>query len=424
MTKPEDLYIKNVLIADSASEFCGERRDILIKDGHYLIDERPDLKELREIDGSALVLLPGVFDFQVNCGEPGHEDNETFKSLSDAAINGGVTGMLVMPSDTPPSDNRGQIEFKQRLSAGLSTDFRFAGYISQKGEGKNLAELHDMHLGGAVAFTDNKLATDHSLLVHLSIQYNAISGGLLMFHPEDSGLRLGGVIHESAVSVALGMKGAPSIAEETAVNKLLTLAEYHGRPLHISGISSRNSVRMIEAAKLKGIPVSCSVYVQNLFFCDEDLLGFDSVYKVWPPLRGKEDREALIDAVKSGIIDIVCSDHTPSCIEKKEVEFAYAAYGMAGTETLLQALLTVLGSENINLISSVICHNPRKMLQLGTFEVKKNGKADFVLINTIESELITKDKLKSQGVNNPFEGRMLLGKIAGTYTNGRWFQRS
>lgn len=426
MNQTSGMLIRNVIVGDPESEFFNQQVDIRISNGQFtsIGEHLPGNEGDLELNAGNALILPGIFDFQVNCGEPGEEENESFESLAAAALNGGVTGALIMPSAHPATDNRGQIEYKQKIASAFAPGFRFAGYISQKGEGKILTELRDMYSGGALAFTDNKLPADHSLMLHLSMQYNGISGGLLMFHPEDSGLRMGGVMHESEVSVQLGMKGTPSLAEETAVNKLIGLARYHGHPIHIAGISCEGSVNQIEEAKTAGIPVTCSTYAHHLIFCDEDLSGFDSVYKVWPPLRGKTDRDALVKGVLDGTIDVVSSDHSPFTIEKKDVEFAYASYGAAGIETLLQAGLTALGAEQIPTLVRVMSKTPRELLGLKKQTVSSGETADFVLIDPAGESKITRHSLMSLGVNNPFEGHSLKGKILGTYTKSAWFQRS
>ncbi len=426
MKPGSNLLIKNVQIVDSKSTFNNQRMDVLVNNGVYdrIGKDLQADEHVITLNGDKLTLIPGLFDFQVTCGEPGEEENETFESLSAAALNGGVSGMLVMPSEHPHTENRGQIEFKEKLCKHLPPDFRFAGFISREGKGKTISEMHDMRTGGALAFTDNKLPSDNSLMIHLAIQYNSIAGGLLIFHAEDSGLRMGGSMHESKVSVQLGIKGTPSIAEETAVNKLLALAEYHNHPIHISGVSCKGSINLISKAKKSGIPVTCSAFIQNLHFCDEDLGGFDSVFKVWPPLRGTEDRQALTAAVLDGTIDVLCSDHHALAEEKKELEFAYASYGMAGTETLLQAALSKLGAENLTLITQSMCHAPRTLLGLESYPIAEGGKADFVLLDPAKDVVIKTNELKSKGVNNPFANKTLMGEILGTYTSSGWFSRS
>lgn len=426
MKPGSNLLIKNVRIVDSKSKFNNQRADVFIKNGVYerISTDIHANENVITIYGDNLTLIPGLFDFQVSCGEPGEEENETFETLSAAALNGGISGMLVMPSEHPHTENRGQIEFKQQLCRHLAPDFRFAGFISREGKGKTISEMHDMRNGGALAFTDNKLPSDNSLMIHLAMQYNSIAGGLLLFHAEDSGLRMGGMMHESKVSVQLGIKGTPSIAEETAVNKLLALAEYHHHPIHISGVSCKGSIDLISKAKKSGISVTCSTFIQNLHFCDEDLGGFDSVFKVWPPLRGTADRQALTDAVLDGTIDVLCSDHHALAEEKKELEFAYASYGMAGTETLLQAAVTILGHENLPLITQSMCHTPRTLLGLDVYPIVEGGKADFVLLDPTIEVVIKPNELKSKGVNNPFANKTLMGEILGTYTSAGWFSRS
>lgn len=423
--KTPDLIIRDCIIADPTSSYFGRVCDVKIKDGilEKIQDSKIESDSAKELSAKGFEMIPGVFDFQVNCGEPGEEVKETFETLYKSGVYGGVTGMLVMPSKSPASDNRGQIEFRKRNSENLPLAFEFAGNITLNGKGKQLAEMSDMRQGGALAFSDNKLPADNSLVMHLAMQYNKITGGVLLFHPEDSTLRMSGVMHEGDISVQLGMKGQPALAEEISVNKLISLAQYNQVSIHISGISSKGSVELIKQAKAKNIEITCSAYVQNLFFCDDDLLNFDSHYKVWPPLRGKEDQAALIEGVKTGIIDIVCSDHTPETEEFKEVEFDYAAFGMSGTQTLLQAVLTTLSDLSTEKIVNLLCFKPRKILGIKTNPLVEGQKADFTLLNRDNLIVIKKNELHSLSVNNPYIDRKLNGEILGTYTKSHWFSR-
>ncbi|MEX1189232.1 MAG: dihydroorotase [Bacteroidia bacterium] len=420
-----DILIRNCKVSDPLSANNGNVCDILIKDGRIAEIQigKIDESEIKVIDAEGFEIMPGVFDFQVNCGEPGEEVKETFSSLSQSGLFGGVTGMLVMPSHKPSTDNRGQLEFKKRKTENLALDFQFAGNISIEGKGKNLAEMYDMFLGGAIAFSDNKAPADNALLIHLAIQYSKVSGGSLIFHADESGLRMGGNVHEGEVSVQLGMKGHPAMAEEISVAKLIAIAEYNKVNIHIAGISSAGSVNLISEAKRKGIALTCSAFIPNLYFTDDDLTNFDSIYKVWPPLRSKADRAALKNGIKSGVIDVISSDHSPETIEFKDVEFDYAAYGMSGTQTLLQAALTVMNDMATEDLVNVLCHNPRKLLSLEPKTINKGELADFALIDRGTNQLIEKSMLHSLSVNNAFVGKSLQGKILGTYTNSQWFSR-
>lgn len=421
----QSLLIRNCLISDPMSSFFGKTQDVLVHNGKIeaIGNDLKNDKESIELDANGSEVIPGGFDFQVNCGEPGNEIKETFETLSNSAIYGGITGMLIMPSSSPNTDNRGQLEYRKRKAKEYNAQFEFAGNITKSGNGKELTEMYDMFKGGAVAFTDNKQLSDNSLINNLAMQYSQVSGGILMFHPEDSGLRMGGMMHEGPTSVSLGIKGSPSLAEHIFVSRLISIAEYNDVKIHISGISCKESVSLIKEAKKKGLRISCSVYVQNLIFIDEDLKEFESIYKVWPPLRERADRKVLIEAVIDGSIDVICSDHSPETIEFKDVEFAYAAYGMAGTQTLLQAALTALKDLETGVIVERLCHNPRRLLGLDLVKIEIGEKADFVLLNRKESTEIKKEDLFSPSMNNPFINKTLQGKIIGTYVNNQWFSR-
>jgi len=225
MSKSLTTLIKQVLIKDPESPFNNQVCDILIENGLISgIASQIESAFSTIIEAKGLSISPGAFDLQVQCGVPGDEEKETFDSLSKLGIHGGTTGMLVMPANHPPSDNRGQLEYRAKLGKEYPVDFQFAGFLSKKGEGKQLSELVDMAQGGAIAFTDDKLPTDYSILLHLAMQYASLSGGVLMFHPEDSSLRLGGQVHEGERSMSLGLKGSPAIAEEIGLARIIALA--------------------------------------------------------------------------------------------------------------------------------------------------------------------------------------------------------
>lgn len=424
MRNSNHIIFKNCLITDPLSDFNEIRCDIEVVDGiiHAISNEGLSSEKAEHIEVKNARVSPGIFDLKVNCGEPGLEEIETFETLTKAGLAGGVTGMLVMPANTPPTDNRGQIEYRRNMARKFPVDYQFAGKISKDGQGKQLSELYDMYLAGAIAFTDDKSLDNNDMLVHLSMQYQQLSKGLLMFQADDAGLRLGGVMHEGEVSVQLGMKGTPDIVEEIGLSRLLALAKYHSSPIHISGISSGRSLERIVQARKEGLNITCSVYAHHLLLCDEDLKGFDSSFKVWPPLRSKQDREALIQGVKTGVIDVISSDHRPENIEHKEVEFDYAAFGASGTETLWNTALTALADDShLGTLVNCLCHKPRLILGLTTSFIGIGNVANFMVYSTSESTLIERKNLKSLGKNNPMVGRTLKAKIAGTYTEGTWF---
>jgi dihydroorotase len=410
------VLIKNILVIDPRSSFNRQRIDMAIVAGKISINMPIDVDQ--EIDGSNLAVSPGLFDFQVSGGEPGHEEKETISTLASAALNGGVTGLQLMPSLFPATDNRGTVEYLKSLAARTSVNMIPAGALSVNLEGKDMAELADMFAGGARAFTDDKKSIKNPVLLHLALQYAKISGGLILTHAEESAMRLGGKINEGLMSVQLGMIGAPSISEEIGLMRNLTLAEYHQAEIHILGISSERSVSMIREAKANGIKVTCSVYAHQLYFSDEALAGFDSNLKVWPPLRSEKDRLALIAGVQDGTIDVISSDHRPEAIENKAVEFGFANDGISGIETLFSAARTVL-SNNTDLETLIhrMAIAPRELLGIQVPVIEHQQTAELFFYNPDEEFTFTKEQLRSKSKNSPFVGKTLKGKIYGTSTN-------
>ena len=415
MTK-DPVLIKNVLVIDPKSRFNKQRIDLKITAGRILINQAADKSE--EIDGSHLAVSPGLFDFQVSCGEPGQEEKETIATLAQAALNGGVTGLQLMPTLLPVIDNRGSVEYLKSLAEKTAVNMVPAGALSVNLEGKDMAELADMFAGGCRGFTDDKKAVKNPVLLHLALQYTKVSGGLIMTHAEESAMSLGGKINEGLMSVQLGMKGAPSVSEEIGVMRNLALAEYHAVPIHILGVSSKRTVELIREAKEKGIAVTCSVYAHHLYFSDQDLAGFDSNLKVWPPLRSAEDRTALIEAVRMGVIDVISSDHRPETIENKAVEFGFAANGISGIETFFGASRFALArTEDLEVLIQKMAITPRELLGLSVPKIDNESIADLFFYNPNEEFTFSKEQILSKSKNSPFLGNSLKGRIYGVSTS-------
>lgn len=419
-----DLLFRSACIIDPESPFNGQTRDILVKKGHIAaIGTGLPAEDIPVIDCRGLSLSPGLFDMQVSCGEPGYEEKETFQTLSDAALSGGITDVLVMPSLQPVTDQRSQVEYIRRIKAKIPLSVHVAGALSAGLKGQELAGLYDMFLGGAIAFTDDKSPVNNSMLLHLALQYSGVSGGLLMLHSEDPWMSLGGKINEGEMSVTLGMKGAPALSEELGVMRNIALAQYNNTGIHLSGISTKGAVALVRKAKSENIPVSCSVYAHQLYFDETALGGFSSLYKVWPPLRTHEDRLALAEGLKDGTIDVICSDHRPENKENKEVEFDQAAHGITGLETLYGAAAYALGDTvSPELLVAKMSHAPRQLLGLEPVRILENTPARFFLYNPQEEYTFSRELIRSKSSNTPFPGKPLKGKIKGTFVSGHWFE--
>ncbi len=423
--KNSSVAFTNIAITDPGGINDNSRGTLVVENGMVArFDSSPPPDNCTHIDATELHASPGIFDFQVQGGEPGFEERESFLSLNNAALVGGVTDLVLMPNLLPVTDHAGAVQFIQEKTKTLPVNVMPAAALSKKLAGKELCEMAELHDAGVRLFSDDKSPVSNSVLLHLALQYSKLSGGLIMLHPEDASLTLGGLVNESLTSTRLGLKGSPALAEELGVHRAIALAEYHNVSIMLMGISSGRSLEQIREAKSKGIPILCSTYSHHLYFTDEDLDGFNSCLKVWPPLRSNTDRRALILAVADGTIDVVCSDHRPESIEKKDVEFGYAAFGMENIEASFGAAWFSVKNEGgslHNLIES-ICIRPRRIIGADVPHIEASKEARFFVYNPKEQFTFSKEMIQSLSKNSPYIGKKLLGKIYGVCTaRGWWF---
>ncbi|WP_316929789.1 dihydroorotase [Sphingobacterium sp. T2] len=305
--------------------FNQQQVDILIKDG-VIADINKSIKvenNVKVIDASGACVAPGFFDLNVNIGEPGYETKEDIVTGTAAAAAGGFTGIAVHPNTNPPIHSRAEVALVVNAAKGNAVDVYPIGAISKKREGNELAELYDMKVTGAIAFSDGNRSVQQAGLMGRALLYSKGFGGLIISFAQDESVAGGNQMNEGVMSTYLGMKGIPNLAESLMVSRDLYLAEYNDAPIHFTTISTAESVELIKKAKAKGLKVTCDVAAHNLVFTDEDVVGFDSNYKVSPPLRAKKDVKALLKGLKDGVIDAVVSQHTPQEVEFKNVEVPY-----------------------------------------------------------------------------------------------------
>jgi len=337
-----NVLIKSAKVIDSNSEFNGKTVDILIEKG--LISEIgktiTNTNNVKEINFDDLHVSAGWFDMRANFCDPGLEYKEDLNSGLKAAAKGGFTGVMVMPDTTPENSSKSGIEYVNNKTKGNIVDALPAGSLSHNCEGKEIAEMYDMHAAGAIAFTDNKKSVKNSSLLNRALLYSQSFNGLIIDFPNDKELSHSGQINEGVVSTELGLKGIPALAEELMVTRDIYLAEYCDSRIHLSNISTEKSVALIREAKKKGLKITADVNSYHLLLDETELLHFDNYYKVTPPLRTKADIKALINGVNDGTIDVICSDHTPEDIENKQCEFDHAAFGMINLQTSFAATNT------------------------------------------------------------------------------------
>jgi dihydroorotase len=293
------------------------------------------------------------------------------------------------------------------------------GTISHKREGKDMAEMYDMFLSGAKAFTDGNRPVQDAGLMERALLYTQGFKALVFSYPEDTAIAGKAKVNEGEVSTSLGMKGIPSLAEELMIARDLYLAEYTGSKIHFSTISTARSVELIKQAKKKGLQVTCDVAAHHLVLTDNELQGFDSNYKVKPPLRTSKDVKALVAGLKDGTIDAIVSQHTPHEIEFKDVEFEMAEYGNIGLQTTFS--LAIKAGLTIEMIVEKLAVNPRKILDIEVPVIAEGQKANLVVFDPNVEWEYNKANNQSKSCNSPFIGQNLKGKVLLTCNNNKQF---
>jgi dihydroorotase len=415
-----NLLIKSATIIDPGSSFHQQVADILIENGVItrIADDIDADAELFDAEGK--YVSPGFFDLNCNIGELGLETKEDLRSGTAAAAAGGFTGVALMPNSQPPVHSKSEVEYLLNRSKGNLVDVYPLGAISQKREGKDLAEMYDMYQSGAKAFTDGNRPVQDAGLMERALLYAQGFDALIFSYPEDTAIAGKAKVNEGEISTLLGMKGIPSLAEELMVARDLYLAEYTVSRIHFTTISTARSVDLIREAKRKGIEVTCDVAAHHLVLTDEALLGFDSLYKVKPPLRTADDVTALIKGLKDGTIDAIVSQHTPHEIEFKDVEFEVAEYGMVGLQTAFS--LALKAGLPVELVVEKLSVNPREILGVELPVIAEDEKANLVIFDADTEWEYTTVNNKSKSANSPYIGQGLKGKVLLTYNNQQIFK--
>ncbi|WP_281226275.1 dihydroorotase [Flavobacterium aquiphilum] len=411
------IIIRSAKIIDSKSPFHNQTVDLLIVDGFIkkIGTALPNTDNAEEIKLDNLHLSQGWFDSSVSLGEPGFEDRETIANGLKVAAKSGFTGIALQPNSFPIIDNQAQVNFVKNKANGFATQLFPIGALTKGSEGKDMAELYDMKNSGAVAFGDYTKSLDNANLLKIALQYVQDFDGLVIAFAQDEKIKGNGVANEGIVSTRLGLKGIPDLAEELQIVRNLFLLEYTSGKMHIPTVSSAKSVQLIKEAKAKGLNVTCSVSVHHLVLTDEKLEGFDTRYKVTPPLKTESDRQALINGVLDGTIDIITSDHNPIDIEHKKMEFDLAKNGTIGLESAFGALMTALPLETI--IEKFT--DGKTIFDIPKHGISEGEIADITLFNPDGNSVFTKENILSKSKNSAFLGTALKGKVYGILNQGK-----
>ena len=413
-----NVLLKSATIVDPNNDQLHlKKRDLHIKNGKIVA-----IKSKIEAPDDAVVLTRknlhislGWFDSGVAFGEPGHEERETLEHGLDVAGKSGFTELLLNTNTTPAPDNSAQIVFLKEKAGKKATIPYPLGNVTMQGKGEALAEMFDMYQSGAKAFYDFKAPLEDANLMKIALLYAQNFGGLIFAYPLNKTIKGKGVANEGIVTTRLGLKGIPSLAEELRVARDLYILEYTGGTLHIPTISTPGAVKLIAAAKKKGLDVSCSVAIHNLFLTDDTLEEFDTRYKVMPPLRTASDVKALQKAVLNGTIDFVTTDHTPLDVEEKRLEFDNAEYGSIGLESAFGALNVLFGKEKtVSLLTK-----GRTRFGIAQPQIKEGETANLTLFEPDEEVVFGKEHILSTSKNSAFLGQALTGHVYGVINNGK-----
>jgi len=417
----------NILIKDGYIYDPGNRReghfDILIEDNRIKkVAKKMKAQADKTIDAKNKVVLPGLIDMHAHLREPGREDAETIATGLNAASSGGFTGVCAMPNTKPCCHNQQVVDFiLDRAKVSKSANLYPIGAITKDREGKELAEMGELKHAGCVAISDDGNSVNDSSIMRRALDYAHMLDMPVISHCEDKDLSADGVMHEGYISTELGLKGIPAVSESAIVARDLQLAEFTGARIHIAHVSCKESLEFIRQAKARGIRVTCETCPHYLVLTDEKVKSFDTNFKINPPLRTKDDVDALRAALKDGTIDVISTDHAPHIESEKDVEFNYAPFGIIGFETAVAVLSTEIVSKNIitwNDIAEMMSNHPAHILGLDKGTLSEGADADITIIDPGEEWVYKREDVKSKSKNSPFIGWKFSGRVKHTIVNG------
>ena len=381
-------------------------------------------KDYKIVDCKGLVVTHGFCDMHVHFREPGREDKETLESGSFAALGGGFTQVCTMANTNPIIDSPEHIHYIVSKSSKLPIDIFPIGSVSKGQKGEDLTEMLLMQKNGAIAFSDDGIPIQNAQFMKLALTYAKMLDVPIMNHAEDIYLRNNGVMNASSTSNNLGLKGNSSLGEAVMVYRDLLLADSLSSKLHLLHISAKETVELLKKFKKKNKPISAEVSPHHLYFIDEDINEFNTNLKVAPPVRSREDRKALIEGIKSGLIDCIATDHAPHTIEDKETTFNDAEFGMIGLESCFGVVNKVLVKENGMSLKSLIeklTVNPRKIMNLEPDLFSVGCKAQITIFDPNEKWVFENKHILSKSSNSPFIGEDLVGRVKYVISKNQFF---
>lgn len=406
------VLIKNATVVSPTSPFHGKNKHIFIENGIISkIEDELNVDAGETIEMNGLCVSPGWMDCFANFCDPGEEYKETLQSGANAAAAGGFTEVMLIPNTHPVVSNKSQAEYIIQKSKDLAVAIHPIGAITKNAEGKELSEMIDMFQNGAIAFSDGTTPVQSSGILQKALEYILAINGTIIQLPDDKTIGTHGLMNEGEISTKLGLQGKPALSEELMIARDIELVRYTNSKIHFTGISTKKSLELIEAAKKEGLNVTCSVTPYHLFFCDEDLQGYDTNLKVNPPIRTKKDRDALREGIKNGVVDFIASHHQPQDWDHKVCEFQYAKNGMETLESVFGAI----GSCGISTDTFIKMQteNIHSVFNLPAASIAEGEKANLTLFLPNEEYVSEEKDILSKSKNNAFINKKLKGKVIG-----------
>ena len=417
------LLIKNGRVIDPANKRDGVF-DVLVENGKISkVAKNIKLGNAEIIDAKDKIVIPGLFDMHVHLREPGREDKETIKSATKAALKGGVTSVLAMPNTIPAIDSVENVKLVERIiNKTACANVFIAGTITKNRLGEKLVDIVRLKKKGVVAITDDGSSVDKDDLFLEALKKAKANKLLVICHSENKELSANGMVNLGLTSTRMGLRGISKESEYKRVSRDIKLAEKSAAAVHIAHISCRESVELIAKAKKKSINITCETAPHYFSLSEEDTLNYDTNKKMNPPLRGKDDIEAIKQGLKNGTIDAIASDHAPHTENEKDIEFEHAEFGVVGLETELAAAITELVDTGIldwpQLVKKM-SFNPARILGTNRGTLNESSAADIIIVSPDKEWMAIKENIISKSKNSPFLGKKLKGVVEYTICDGK-----
>lgn len=420
----QPVVIEGGHVIDAATGVDGNF-DVLIKDGVIAAIEQPGLlksaADVRRIDATGKWVMPGCVDLHVHLREPGEEWKETVRTGAEAAVLGGYTAICCMPNTKPANDSAEVTRYilEKARSAGAARVLPI-GAVSMERKGKQIAPYSELAKAGCIAFSDDGDPVSDAGLMRRALEWCLMLGLPVACHEEDRNLSCGGCMNESPLSLRMGLKGFPGVAEDVMIARDIELARFTGGKVHICHVSTARGIELIRRAKSDGIPVTCEVAPHHLVLNDQAVSDYDTNCKMMPPLKDHEDVKGLFAGLADGTVDAIASDHAPHDRDSKQVEFSRAAVGVLGLQTSLPLLVEMCLAGTMSRLRMVdlLCAGPARAFGLPYGTIRAGSAADVVVLDPQREWIFAEELVRSKSKNSPFLGRKLVGSTEHVFVGG------